>query len=193
MTASTVLDFMIAIGTLAVILLVPRKMRFSEAMKYFTVQSNLLCATVSLVCAVWVLFRPEPGWLLVVKYAATCAVAVTFVTVFCYLGPRFRNWDFLLSGANLWMHLICPLIAIASLLLRAPVQFPFAVTFAGLAPVVLYGFLYVKKVILDPPARRWEDLYGFTKGVNWKLRLTAMLALSLAVGAALRLLLKVLG
>jgi len=193
MTASTILDFIIAIGTVAVIVLIPREMQFSEAMKYFTVQSNLLCAMVSLVCAVWSLFRPEPGWLLIVKYAATCAVTITFVTVFCYLGPRFRNWDFLLSGANLWMHLICPLITIASLLLRVPVQFPFAVTFAGLAPVVLYGLLYVKKVILDPPARRWEDLYGFTKGVNWKLSLTAMLALSFAVGTALRFLLRVLG
>ena len=192
MTATVVLDFIIALGTLAVIVLIPRKMAFAEAIRYFTVQSNLLCATVSLFCAVWGLFRPEPEWLLIVKYAATCAVTVTFVTVFCYLGPRFRNWGFLLSDANLWMHLICPLIAIASLLLRSPVQFPFAVTFAGLAPIVLYGLLYVKKVILDPPARRWEDLYGFSKGVNWKLSLAAMLTLGFAVGTALRVLLKVL-
>ena len=193
MTVTIVLDFIIAIGTAAVVVSVPRKMPFAEAIRYFTVQSNLFCAAVSLVCAIWGLFRPEPGWLLIVKYAATCAVTVTFVTVFCYLGPRFKNWGFLLSDANLWMHLICPLMAIASLLLRAPVQLRFAVTFAGLAPVVLYGLLYMKKVVLDPPERRWDDLYGFTKGVSWVWSLVAMLTLSFAIGTGLQTLLKVLG
>ena len=192
MTVIIVLDFIIAVGTAVVAAAVPRKMPFPEAIRYFTVQSNLFCAAVSLVCATWSLIAPEPGWLLIVKYAATCAVTVTFVTVFCYLGPRFRNWDFLLSGANLWMHLICPLMAIASLLLRSPVQLRFAVTFAGLAPVVLYGLLYMKKVVLDPPEKRWDDLYGFNKGVSWVWSLVAMLTLSFAVGTALRVLLKVL-
>lgn len=193
MTVIIVLDFIIAVGTVLVAVAVPRNMPFAEAIRYFTVQSNLFCAAVSMVCAVWGLFRPEPGWLLIVKYAATCAVAVTFVTVFCYLGPRFKNWDFLLSGANMWMHLICPLIATASLLLRAPVGLGFAVTFAGLAPVVLYALLYMKKVILTPPGKRWEDLYGFTRGVSWVWSLVAMLTLSFAIGTGLRLLLAILG
>ena len=189
MTATMILDFIIAVGTFVVAVAIPRSMPFREALRYFTVQSNIFCAAVSLVCAVWGFFGPEPGWLTIVKYSATCAVTVTFVTVFCYLGPRFRNWGFLLSGANLWMHLISPLAAIVSLLLRAPVLFRFAFTFTGLAPVVLYGILYMKKVVLDPPGRRWDDLYGFNKGVSWFWSLTAMLALSFGIGICLRFLL----
>ena len=185
MTASTVIDFIIALMIATVAAVAFKKEDPSEVLPYFTVQSNLLCAAVSLICAVWSLFATEPLWLLILKFAATCAVTVTFVTVFCYLGPRFRKWGYLLSGPNLWLHLFCPLLAIASLLLRAPLKLSFAVVFSGLAPEVLYALLYLKKVVLDPPEKCWDDLYGFTKGVSWFWSMIAMFTASFAISVGL--------
>ena len=187
--ARIAIDFIIALVTASFGIWAIVKKRFAESIPYFTVQSNLYCAVVSTVCAVWAIFAEEPQWLLILKYSCTCAITVTFVTVFCYLGPRKKNWGYLLSGMNLWMHLFCPLLAIASLLMRAPIKFPFAVTFAGLAPTVLYGLLYAKKVVLDPPEKRWEDLYGFTKGVKWIWSMGAMLCASFLISLGLWVLL----
>lgn len=188
MTAIIILDFIIAFGTPAIALFFSKKVKIQmngKAIQYFTVQSNILSSTVSGICALWMLFAEEPMWLLVIKYSATCAVAVTFVTVFCYLGPKKHNWGFLLSGPNFWMHLIFPLLAIASLFLRAPKKLSFACVLAGLVPVLLYALLYAKKVVFDPPEKRWEDLYGFTKGVNWVKSMIMMFAASFAVSAGL--------
>ena len=179
------IDFIIALVTAAFCIYIALKKQFKEAIPYFTMQSNLYCALVSTVCAVWAFFAEESQWLLILKYSCTCAITVTLVTVFCYLGPRYRNWGYLLSGMNLWMHLLCPLLSIASLLMRAPIDFPFAVTFAGLAPVVLYGLLYAKKVLLDPPEKRWEDPYGFTKGVKWIWSMGAMFCGSFLISLGL--------
>ena len=188
MTFIIVLDFIIAVGTPAIAVFFSGKVKVQmngKAIQYFTVQSNILSSTVSGICALWMLFAEEPAWLLVLKYSATCAVMITFVTVFCYLGPRKRNWKFLLSGPNFWMHLIFPLMAMTSLLLRAPKKLPFACVFAGLVPVLLYALLYAKKVVFDPPEKRWEDLYGFTKGVSWVKSMIMMFAASFAVSALL--------
>ena len=193
-TLIIVLEFIIAAGTPAIALFFSRKVKVQmngKAIQYFTVQSNILSSTVSGICALWMLFADEPTWLLVIKYSATCAVTVTFVTVFCYLGPRKHNWGFLLSGPNFWMHLVFPLLAIASLVLRAPKKLSFAVVLAGLVPVVLYGLLYAKKVVFDPPEKRWEDLYGFTKGVSWVKSMIAMLCATFAVSVGLWALLRI--
>ena len=188
------LDFLIAVGTPAIALFFSKKVKVQmngKAIQYFTVQSNILSSTVSGICALWMLFAEEPMWLLVIKYSATCAVTVTFVTVFCYLGPQKHNWGFLLYGPNFWMHLIFPLMAIASLFLRAPKKLSFACVLAGLVPVVLYALLYAKKVVFDPPEKRWEDLYGFTKGVSWVKSMIMMFAASFAVSAGLWALLRI--
>lgn len=191
MQARTILDFIISIGTAVVFIVFSLKNPVPKAMQYFTVQSNIYVSAVSLICAVRALSGPEPGWLIILKYSATCSVTVTFLTVFLYLGPRFRNWGFLLSGANLWMHLFCPVFAIVSLLLRSPIRLPFSASFAGLAPVILYSLLYLKKVVLDPEEKKWEDLYGFTDGIRWVWSLAAMYLASCAVSLGLRTLLGV--
>ncbi len=186
MSVRTLLDLIVALGTLVVIIVFSSKHSVAKALQFFTVQSNIYVASVSLVCGIWAFFAPEPMWLLVLKFSATCSVTVTFLTVFLYLGPRFKNWGYLLSGANLWMHLFCPLFAIASLSLRAPVKLPFAVTFAGLAPVILYSLLYLKKVMFEVEEKKWDDLYGFADGIRWVWSMTAMYVASYAVSLGMR-------
>ncbi len=190
MTAVTIIEFLIAVGTALSVFYISYRNTFSKAIQYFTVQSNILSAVVSLLCGIWSLFAAEPYWLLIVKFSATCAVTVTFVTVVVYLWPRYKNWKFLfVSESNYWLHVVGPLLAIAALLLRGPIRLPFAVTFVGLVPVVLYGMLYMKKVVIDPEEKRWEDLYGFNSGVSWKLSTVAMFTGTFLVSLVLRALL----
>lgn len=183
----TILDLIIFLGTVVSIIYISKKESFSKAIKYFTIQSNMFSAAASLTCALFSLLSSVPRWLVIVKFAATCSVSVTFLTVFIYLGPRYKNWGFLLlADAGLWLHLTGPVLAIVSLLLfKGSIQFPFAVSFVGLAPVVFYGMLYTKKVVLDPVEKRWEDLYGFCTGVNMALSTVLMLVGSYIISLGL--------
>ena len=194
MSLPIVLDIILALGMPLIGIIASgreQKQMKGKALQYFTVQSNIFCSFISTICAIWAIVSVEPLWLMILKFSSTCAVTLTFVTVFCYLGPKKHNWGFLLSGPNFWMHLIFPLMAIASLMLRAPKKLSFACVLAGLVPVILYGLLYAKKVVLDPPEKRWEDLYGFTKGVSWVKSMIMMLAASFAVSAGLWALLRI--
>lgn len=195
MSLPIVLDIILAIGMPLIGIIASgreQKQMKGKALQYFTVQSNIFCSFISTICAIWAIVSVEPLWLLILKFSSTCAVTLTFVTVFCYLGPKKRNWGFLISGPNFWMHLVFPLLAIASLLLRSPLDMPFAVSLAGLVPVILYGLLYAKKVVFDPPQKRWEDLYGFTQGVDWKKSMIGMFCASCAVSFGLWALLRAL-
>ena len=48
-------------------------------------------------------------------------------------------------------------------------------------PVVLYGLLYLYKIIYAPADRRWEDFYGFNKGGKWPAAFITMMAGAFAV------------
>ena len=58
-------------------------------------------------------------------------------------------------------------------------------------PVVLYGALYLYKVVLVPEESRWEDFYGFNKGGKWRTSFTAMIVGAFLVCVILRLLCRV--
>ena len=46
----------------------------------------------------------------------------------------------------------------------------------GLLPVVLYGPLYLYRILYAPEGKRWEDFYGFNKSGKWPISFAAMLA-----------------
>ena len=51
----------------------------------------------------------------------------------------------------------------------------------GVVPVLLYGAVYLYKVVYAPEERRWEDFYGFNKGGKWLISLSAMIVGTLVV------------
>ena len=51
--ARIAIDFIIALVTVSFGIRVALKKQFAQSIPYFTVQSNLYCAVVSTVCAVW--------------------------------------------------------------------------------------------------------------------------------------------
>jgi len=142
----------------------------ASAFRFFTVQSNVFCAVASLLMAL----APEAGWAWTLKYVGTAAVTVTMLTVFVFLGPT-QGYKKLLSGADFFLHLLTPLLAIFSFCVYEKRPMSFGTAMLGMLPVLLYGTLYLYKVIHAPEGKRWEDFYGFNKGGKWPIAFTLML------------------
>ena len=154
-----------------------RKNPLSRLLRYFTVLSNVFCALVSLALAITRLRGAVPVPLLLLKYVATHAVTVTLLTVLVFLGPQF-GYKPLFSGPDFLLHLLCPLLALVSFLAWDRPQMTPLLSLIGVLPVLLYGFLYLRKVVY---AKAWEDFYGFNRGGKWPVSFVAMQAGSFLV------------
>ena len=141
------------------------------AFRFFTVQSNVLCA----VSALLMCFFPGVRAVWLLKYAGTAAVCVTMLTVLIYLGPVY-GYKKLLSGTDLFMHLITPLLALVSFAVFEKQGLSFAEALWGLVPVILYGALYMYKAVFAPKDKAWEDFYGFNRTGKYYLSAAAMVA-----------------
>lgn len=157
----------------------------SELFRYFTTLSNLLCAAASLAVVIAWCFGEPPLWVQILKFTGTAAVTVTMLTVLCVLGPVSHDWKELMTGAELFLHLFCPLLAIVSLLVFERPSAPAWLIAIGAAPVFLYAVLYWYKVIHVPEERKWPDFYGFNRNGKWPLMASLMLLGGSLISAAL--------
>ena len=181
--ADIILNVFIFLVTAVLVLLIFRKAgnwdfkRGKKAFRFYTVQSNCLCATVSLLMALAALAGPVPQWVWTLKYIGTAAVTVTMLTVFLFLAPSIgTDWfQVLIKGAsNAFMHVLTPLMALLSFCLLEKCGMTFPQCLWGMLPVVLYGPMYLYKIIYAPEDKRWEDFYGFNKGGKWPISFTGM-------------------
>ncbi|WP_029231794.1 hypothetical protein [Butyrivibrio sp. VCB2006] len=143
--------------------------RGKKAMRYFTLQSNLLCAAASVCMCIF----PEKMWVYYLKIVGTAGVTVTMLTVFLFLA-RIYGIGPLLKGFDLFMHLLTPLMALASLCIFERRETSLGAAFLGMLPVALYGPLYLYKVVFAPEGKGWEDFYGFNAGGKWKISYVIM-------------------
>jgi len=181
-TASIIINAVIFVTTFTVILSHFRKDgawqigRGLKQFRYFTVLSNAFCAIAALMMAVSQINGAVPRPVFLMKYMGTVSVTLTFLTVMLFLGPTQGGYAKWLGGDFLYVHLIGPLLAILSfcLLERQRMTLPTAMT--GALPMLLYGAVYVYKVLLAPEEQRWEDFYGFNQGGKWPVSCVAMLA-----------------
>lgn len=179
--ASVIVNLAAAVCAAAAIAAHTKRSAWRNVMKYFTSLSNVFCAAACLAVAACRLAGGVPRAVLALKYAGTAALAVTMLTVLFFLIPQYGA-KALLGGPDLWLHLLCPVMALISYFLwDRPAAMPFACVLCGVLPVLLYGVLYLRKVVFSPPEKRWEDFYGFNRGGRWPLSFLAMLAAAFAV------------
>ena len=145
-----------------------------RSLKYFTFLSNEFIA---IACLLTIIF-PQSFTVGIIKYVAMVSVSVTMITVIVFLGPTI-GYKVVLTGYELWMHLINPLVAIGIYFGLEKHSLPFPFALLGAAPVVLYGAFYLYKVILVKEEKRWEDFYGFNKGGKWYLSIFIMITSTL--------------
>ena len=142
------------------------------AMRFFTAQSNVLCAVAVLLFMIFP--QSQNAWLL--KYIGTAAVTVTMLTVFLFLAPSVgKDWvSVLLKGPDLFLHLITPLLALFSFCALEKRGMDFRTALWGMLPVLLYGPWYLYKIRFAPERKRWDDFYGFNKGGKWPISFAMM-------------------
>ncbi len=158
------------------------------SLRYFTILSNLFSGLTALLAALTLMERGLPFCVWLLKYVATAAVTVTFVTVMLFLGPTL-GYESQLKGRGFYYHAAGPLLAVVSFcFLERFHRLSFPLSLLGMLPVVLYGMAYIRKVLFCPAGRRWEDFYGFTKGSHWPLSAGAMLFGSFLICVILRFL-----
>lgn len=142
-----------------------------QILRYFTVQSNILVAigaVITIIFNIKIIVSGEykiPTWASMFKYAGTVAVTVTFITVVVFLGPIVASQGVsyfeLFARHNFILHLLSPVLAIVTFLFfERSDDFKFVYTLFGVAPTVLYSFMYAPLVL----TKVWPDFYGFTFG-----------------------------
>lgn len=148
----------------------------TAAFRFFTVLSNELCAAAALLMCL----TPSEPWVWTFKYIGTAAVTVTMLTVFLFLGPNL-GYKKMLTGSDLYMHLVTPLLAIVSFVCFEKRGMTIQTALYGVLPVLLYGILYLYKVVYAPEHKRWDDFYGFNKNGKWPVSFAAMLTGGLTI------------
>ena len=182
MTADWFLNILIALITLIIVVSffrkegqwVPERGKF--ALRFFTTLSNILCAVACLLTAIAINAGGIPEWIWMLKYIGTAAVTVTMLTVLFFLAPSFGKGALkvLLSGTDLFMHLIIPLLALVSFCVFEKRGMTFCQSLWGMLPVVLYGPVYLYKILFALPEKRWDDFYGFNKQGKWPVAFAGM-------------------
>ena len=184
MLPSIIVNLIIAVCVAGAAPLHMKKAPFHVLLRFFTVLSNLLCAAAALLVILCRLGGDLPYWVGVLKYVGTSAVTVTLLTVVFFLGPTL-GWKPMFTGPDLWLHLVCPALAIVSLLLWDKPAMPFGMVFLGFAPVPVYGVMYIYRVLWAPEARRWTDFYGFNRSGKWWASYLVMAVGSFLIALAL--------
>ena len=183
-TADVILNLLIFLITLVLVTGFFRKEgkwapeRGKLAFRFYTCQSNVICAGTALLTALFRLSGNMPQWVWILKYIGTAAVTVTMLTVFLFLAPSVgRGWYGVLlkETHDLFMHLLTPLAALASFCVFEKRGMSFPQSLFGLLPVVYYGPLYLYKILFAPEEKRWNDFYGFNKTGKWPVSFTGML------------------
>ncbi|MBR1560600.1 MAG: hypothetical protein IJ646_10210 [Clostridia bacterium] len=149
--------------------------------RFFTVLSNAFCGLAALLMAVNQLGGEASPLVLRLKYLGTVSVTVTLVTVLVFLVPFQGGAKKWLTGGNIYMHLVGPIMAILSFCLLEKREMSLAAAMTGLLPLLLYGAVYLYKVKFAPEGQRWEDVYGFDRGGMWPISCIAMVAMTAVI------------
>lgn len=101
-------------------------------LQYYTMESNLFGAAACAIMAVFLLRKifsgkDVPAWATIIKYMSVCCLSVTFFVVVTILAPmnieKGGYWALLMRDDMLYLHLLCPVLAIVSFLLFDKVPF----------------------------------------------------------------------
>lgn len=147
-----------------------------NALKYFTIQSNILYGVYAGIFAGAELAYGSadalPGVWYIIKYIATVGITLTILTVVFYLAPVVLGAYLpLFQGANLFFHLLIPIVAIVSFCFFekcADISLP--QVFLGLIPYGLYAVFYAVNALSHAEkgqVSKEYDWYQFlAKGVS---------------------------
>ena len=165
-----------------------------QSFRYFTTLSNVFSA---IAAAIMVVFNVKnvindgyefPKWAIVLKYVATCSVAVTFITVAGFLSPLIafygKSYFTLFKGNSFFVHFLNPLLAIfCFVFLEREYRLNIRHALLGALPAMAYSVVYTLTVAI---LKIWPDFYGFTfNGTTWALPIVILCMYGVAFCLAL--------
>ncbi len=132
--------------------------------QYYTQDSNYFAMAVSILFLIFAVRRkkdePLPDWLLVLRYIATCLLSVTFLVIVFILCPPY-GWEgyryALLNDAQVFEHLLCPILSFVSLLLFEDTPKQKGAALLATIPTFLYAAVAVSLNV----AKIWHGPYPF--------------------------------
>ena len=182
---SVIFNAVMAVIAFAAVKAHTKKAPLRIVLRYFTSLSNVFCGLTAVAVAVCRLCGVLPRAVLILKYMGTVSVTVTLLTVIFFLGPTMKDYKKLLTGPDLFLHLICPVLALVSYFAWDKPSASWPVVFLGMLPMVLYAAMYLYRVLWAPEGKRWKDFYGFNRGGKWPVSLIAMLLGTLIISLVL--------
>ncbi len=136
-------------------------------LKYFTVLSNEFCGVVAAMSLIRGIITTDELNFTTLKFIAATMTGVTFAVVAGFLQPVYPEMN-MYKNANLYFHLIIPVIAMAQFLFIYAGRgvLSFKRTFFAMMPPAIYGLGYILNILINgfgewPHSNDW---YGF---LNW--------------------------
>ena len=143
-----------------------------EMFKFFTVDSNILVGIVSLFLIIYEIKLLKgkighiPKKIYILKFIATSAVTLTFLTTLLFLAPQYGFYA-MYNNNNLFFHLIVPILALISYIFFEKYDNKYKYAFLGIIPMFIYSIYYASMIIinLDKGGLTFKyDFYGFLQG-----------------------------
>ena len=167
---------------------------YLAALKYFTVDSNLLAGLTALAYVIIEargkeLSQPAATFLHCLRLASVSGVALTMLVTMFFLIPQFgEHWYILYIDNNFFFHLTVPLLCIVAYIFFEPgaSSLTFVQSIAGTIPMLLYAVFYSINVFVHigngEPIKTY-DWYGFLGGKvsNAFIAIPAMLIVSWSI------------
>ena len=124
-----------------------------------------------------------------IKYIAAASVGLTCATVLFFLGPIYGYGE-MFAGANLPMHLVTPLIAIAEIVFLSDTSYTRRDNLLTIIPPLLFGMGYLANILINgigewPNTNDWYFFFywGYPVGV---LIYAVLLAATWLIGLLMR-------
>ena len=167
LVAYLVLNILISVFEIIAFALVIQR-RGAETFQYYTQLSNLFLLICSLINIVFITraLKSKKQMLHIVNlltYMATCTTTVTLIVVLLVLSWMVGDlWWLLTYDSMLYMHTLCPILAIVMLLWCAPERQNKKSALFALIPTIIYAIVGITMNIL----RLWDGPYPFLQVYN---------------------------
>ena len=164
-----------------------------DVFKYFTVLSNAFVNACAILC---VPFEIEgllkenyhlPRWIVDFLFVGVTNTTITLLISLFMIAPT-KGFVFTFSGSLLYMHLLCPLLAlILFVYINVDHNIKVSRIFYAVIPVVIYGVIYLIKVfVLGQENGGWIDLYYVKGKVPGWLLLIGIFVIGILIAYILR-------
>jgi hypothetical protein len=145
----------------------PLGSRGARALRYFTVDSNILMGVAAVIAAVLRAGKKSPLWMTALLLVSAASVMLTFLVVALFLSPLVPTGYFsLFRRYNFCLHFLIPVLgALAFIFFEDARRLRFRANILSLIPVGLYAIYYIVPIMLtaapDGTVDRSRDWYYF--------------------------------